>query len=98
MSALGHKRTLPHVRLMSALPPKADIAKHSWAVRFAPKAYFRKVVNWSSLTSELPADLPTFCKIDTAATVPSAGEHFENKLLMVCGILLRLPEGVQACG
>jgi hypothetical protein len=25
MSALGQKRTLPHVRAMSALPPKADI-------------------------------------------------------------------------
>jgi hypothetical protein len=25
MSALGQKRTLGHVRLMSALPPKADI-------------------------------------------------------------------------
>src|SRR5215469_11472319 len=25
MSALGHKRTLAHVRIMSALPPKADI-------------------------------------------------------------------------
>jgi hypothetical protein len=25
MSALGHKRTLKHVRLMSALAPKADI-------------------------------------------------------------------------
>jgi hypothetical protein len=25
MSALGHKRTLRHVRAMSALPPKADM-------------------------------------------------------------------------
>jgi hypothetical protein len=25
MSALGHKRTSKHVRIMSALPPKADI-------------------------------------------------------------------------
>jgi hypothetical protein len=28
MSALGHKRTSEHVRIMSALPPKADIAEH----------------------------------------------------------------------
>jgi hypothetical protein len=28
MSALGHKRTLKGIRLMSALPPKADI---SWS-------------------------------------------------------------------
>jgi hypothetical protein len=27
MSALGHKRTLPGGRLMSALPPKADMAE-----------------------------------------------------------------------
>ena len=26
MSVKGHKRTWPHVRSMSALPPKADIA------------------------------------------------------------------------
>jgi hypothetical protein len=39
MSALGQKQTLAHVRIMSALPPKADIgcratrqttAKHRW--------------------------------------------------------------------
>ena len=34
MSALGQKRTLEHVRVMSALPPKADIGTQSWNVRF----------------------------------------------------------------
>jgi hypothetical protein len=34
MSALGQKQTSAHVRRMSALPPKADIAKHYWDVRF----------------------------------------------------------------
>ena len=38
MSALGQKRTLGHVRAMSALPPKADIGTQSWNVRFVPKA------------------------------------------------------------
>jgi hypothetical protein len=38
MSALGQKRTLRLVRLMSALPPKADIHKSNWDVRFVPKA------------------------------------------------------------
>jgi hypothetical protein len=38
MSALGQKRTLGKVRLMSALPPKADIGTQSWNVRFVPKA------------------------------------------------------------
>ena len=38
MSALGQKRTLRLVRLMSALPPKADIAGRQLNVRFVPKA------------------------------------------------------------
>ena len=38
MSALGQKRTLTPVNLMSALPPKADIAQHDDNVRFVPKA------------------------------------------------------------
>src|SRR5262249_38587596 len=36
MSALGHKRTLAHVRSMSALPPKADIGNsHDRKSRFS---------------------------------------------------------------
>jgi hypothetical protein len=38
MSALGQKQTLGKVKLMSALPPKADIGTQSWNVRFVPKA------------------------------------------------------------
>jgi hypothetical protein len=38
MSALGQKRTSGHVRVMSALPPKADIAERECHVRFVPKA------------------------------------------------------------
>jgi hypothetical protein len=40
MSALGHKRTLGLVSLMTALPPKADIAQHGGNVRFVPEADF----------------------------------------------------------
>ena len=36
MSALGQKRTLGKVRLMSALPPKADIKCRIRDVRFVP--------------------------------------------------------------
>jgi hypothetical protein len=36
MSALGQKRTLPRLRVMSALPPKADIAGRQLDVRFVP--------------------------------------------------------------
>jgi hypothetical protein len=38
MSALGHKRTLVLVRIMSALFPKADIRQGNRDVRFVPKA------------------------------------------------------------
>jgi hypothetical protein len=38
MSALGQKQTSAHVRVMSALPPKADIVERDWHVRFVPKA------------------------------------------------------------
>jgi hypothetical protein len=36
MSALGQKQTFGPFIAMSALPPKADIAKHDWDVRFVP--------------------------------------------------------------
>ena len=36
MSALGHKRTLQRDHMMSALPPKADIADAMKNVRFVP--------------------------------------------------------------
>ena len=39
--ALDQKRTLEHVRVMSALPPKADIAERDRHVRFVPKAAMR---------------------------------------------------------
>jgi hypothetical protein len=38
MSALGQKQTSDWRLLMSALPPKADIAVCDWNVRFVPKA------------------------------------------------------------
>jgi hypothetical protein len=38
MSALGQKQTFKRVRLMSAIPPKADIAERRCHVRFVPKA------------------------------------------------------------
>jgi hypothetical protein len=38
MSALDHKRTSELVRIMSALPPKADVADRDRYVCFVPKA------------------------------------------------------------
>ena len=44
MSALGQKRTLGHLRAMSALPPKADIAERHCHVRFVPEADISPVI------------------------------------------------------
>src|SRR6516225_8704473 len=38
MSALGQKRTLQCILVMSALPPKADMDQYGRDVRFVPKA------------------------------------------------------------
>ena len=46
MSALGQKRTLAHVHVMSALPPKADIGTQPRDVRFVPKADSCTAANW----------------------------------------------------
>jgi hypothetical protein len=44
-NVMGQKRTLKHVGLMSALPPKADIAGRQLDVCFVPKADIR---SWTS--------------------------------------------------
>jgi hypothetical protein len=38
MSGLGQKRTLGRVRIMSAIPPKADMRQRNCDVRFGPLA------------------------------------------------------------
>ena len=58
MSALGQKRTLHKVCVMSALPPKADIGTQSRDVRFVPKAdiaptYLITSSAWGGYRSEL---------------------------------------------
>src|SRR6516164_10264640 len=45
MSALGQKQTLERLRLMSALPPKADMDRHGSDVRFVPKADIKRLLN-----------------------------------------------------
>src|SRR5262249_15568203 len=53
MSALGQKRTLKLFRLMSALPPKADISRRELNVRFVPKA---DIVKARLIASKIGAD------------------------------------------
>src|SRR5262249_13706552 len=38
-NSLGQERTSRPAWTMSALPPKADIERHDWHVRFVPEAY-----------------------------------------------------------
>ena len=38
MSALGHKRTSCHGRVMSVLPLKTDVRQREWHVRLVPLA------------------------------------------------------------
>jgi hypothetical protein len=45
MSALGQKQTSAHARVMSAIPPKADIGTQPQNVRFVPKADIRLLIN-----------------------------------------------------
>jgi hypothetical protein len=56
MSALGQKQTSARVRVMSALPPKADIAERDCHVCFGPKADIEK-----------PIAEATTCSYDVAA-------------------------------
>jgi hypothetical protein len=56
MPALGHKQTLPHARVMSALPPKADIEWRLCDVCFVPKADIRRQDNAGSKTTQAARD------------------------------------------
>jgi hypothetical protein len=44
MSALGHKRTWPHVRSMSALPPKADI-RDAITAKYTARRYWLRILS-----------------------------------------------------
>ena len=57
MSALGQKRTLKRFRLMSALPPKADIPARGCDVRFVPKADIGRSYPITSLVREAASTL-----------------------------------------
>jgi hypothetical protein len=55
MSALGQKQTSDCRLLMSALPPKADIAARQADVRFVPKADISPQRNSAKPTAMKPA-------------------------------------------
>ena len=49
MSALGHKRTFRGAIVMSALPPKADIGRLDWNVRFGPEADIHTITRYCAV-------------------------------------------------
>src|SRR5215469_3178479 len=51
MSALGQERTSPVDPSNVALPPKADIERHDWHVRFVPKADLRTATKSTAIRS-----------------------------------------------
>ena len=58
MSALGQKQTFPVQKVMSALPPKADMCGALAHVRYVPIADIGPSTHlrfWPSLIQELPA-------------------------------------------
>jgi len=96
MSELGQKRTFTHLRLMSALPPKADIVEHDCHVRFVPKA------DSCSATKRGPPDHTAgVSKRDRHLVIEkSNGCEPENALvakLQQSGKIWRHPKGARLC-
>ena len=68
-SALGQKRTLGDFRLMSALPPKADMDQHARDVRFVPKVDILFVARRQRLPPAVSDCLGAFdgrCRVTTS--------------------------------
>jgi hypothetical protein len=70
MSALGQKQTLERDRIMSALPPKADIETRSRDVRFVPEAEIAPPYSITSLARSITSLARS--KIDVGISMPSA--------------------------
>ena len=60
MSALGHKRTCAAQKVMSALPPKADMCGALAHVRFVPIADIWPAQDWSRNNSRARQNHPDF--------------------------------------
>jgi hypothetical protein len=75
MSALGQKQTSRLVRVMSALPPKADIAECRRYVRFVPKADSCSAAAVANRTIGAPniGHAPTCCGCSNIV-----GKHYLN--------------------
>ena len=74
MSALGQKRTLWLVRLMSALPPKADIGRRPLDVRFVPKANILHCSNDAGILGQVLPNFRQQFSFDTYFFAPASGK------------------------
>jgi hypothetical protein len=65
---------------MSALPPKADIAKRRWDVRFVPKADItrRRMDMDEGTSSPVPCGLNNQIEIDSAAAASDRAEDYQR--------------------
>jgi hypothetical protein len=78
-SALGHKRTLPRVFVMSALPPKADIDHDGGNVCFVPRTEFvEAVMSWRVGPMEVRIDDIAIYHLNLPAP---RGEHGLNVIV-----------------
>src|SRR6476659_8805955 len=78
MSALGHMRTLSSVRVMSVLPPKADIRQRELHVRYVPIADIRNSrasirALFQNAMRSLPPNKPIASSIYFVAALHSRG-------------------------
>ena len=74
MSQMGQKRTSHSVSLMSALPPKADIAQHGGNVRFVPKADILYCSNNAGLLGQVLPNFRQQFSFDTYFFPPASGK------------------------
>src|SRR5215469_12645051 len=83
LSALGQKRTSKHVRVMSALPPKADIGTQSRNVRFVPNADYQRSISPNTMSRELSiaGTSASMCPRVKKSMAPKCGYDGARRLL-----------------
>ena len=89
MSALGQKRTLWLVRLMSALPPKADIGRRPLDVRFVPKADILHCSNDAGLLGQV--NFRQQFSFDTYFFAPASGKIHIATIMKVAVASTKFP-------
>jgi hypothetical protein len=92
MSALGQKQTFGSVRLMSALPPKADIGTQPRYVRLVPKGDIASLLIRTTTVHYIIG--VAWSNVRSKRTFGSLGRHFRFTAISVmaaCPINVRYP-------